>query len=121
MPPVFFVNESIPGDRERFTLCHELAHVVLHHKPAKDPEAEADRFASEFLMPANEIRAELSRLTIEKAADLKIRWKVSMQAIIRRARDLRAIDQDRYTNMMKRMSRIGLSEMRTNSNHARGA
>jgi len=107
MPPVFFVNEAIPGDRERFTLCHELAHVVLHHVPALDPEPEADRFASEFLMPANEIKPELGRLTIEKAADLKIRWKVSMQAIIRRARDLQVISQDRYTGLMKRMSALG--------------
>lgn len=107
MPPVFFINSEIPGDRSRFTLAHELGHIVMHHLPSPNMESDADQFASEFLMPQDDIIEELQDITIEKAADLKVRWKVSMAAIIRRARDLNVISGARYLNMVKRMSALG--------------
>ena len=107
MPPVFFINSKKPGDRFRFTLSHEIAHVVMHHLPSPDIEGDADRFAAEFLMPEADIIEELEDMTIEKAADLKSRWRTSMAALIRRARDLGVLSQSRYTNLMKRMSSLG--------------
>lgn len=107
MPPVLFVREDCPGDRQRFTLSHEIAHLVMHHLPTDDPESEADRFASEFLMPAREIGPELSRLTLQKAAALKCYWKVSMAAIIRRAFDLRRITERQYRYFNVEMSKRG--------------
>lgn len=107
MPPVFFVSEDVPGDRERWTLSHELGHVVLHHLPTADPEAEADRFASEFLMPAEEIGSDLEGMTLERAAELKAYWRVSMAAIIRRARDLEQISARHYRTLCMQMSSLG--------------
>lgn len=107
MPPIMFINENLPGDRYRFTISHELGHVIMHHLPSSDLECEADEFASEFLMPAADIRDQLENLTIEKAADLKSQWKVSISAIIRRAKDLRVISSEQYTALMKRMSYLG--------------
>ncbi|MFO0957374.1 MAG: XRE family transcriptional regulator [Isosphaeraceae bacterium] len=107
VPPVIFVREDAMGDRQRFTLGHEIGHVVLHHLPTDDPESEADRFASEFLMPAREIGPELSRITLQKAAALKCYWKVSMASIIRKARDLDKITERQYRSLMLDMSRLG--------------
>lgn len=107
VPPVLFVREDAPGDRERFTLCHELGHLVMHHLPTPEPEDEADSFASEFLMPAREIGPDLSRLTLEKAAALKCYWKVSMAAIIRRAHDLGKINDRQYRYFNAEMNRLG--------------
>lgn len=107
VPPVLFVREDAPGDRERFTLCHELGHLLLHHLPTPDPEDEADRFASELLMPAREIGPELSRLTLEKAAALKCFWKVSMASIVRRAYDLGRITERQYRYLYTELSRLG--------------
>lgn len=107
VPPVVFVREDAPGDRQRFTLVHELGHLVLHHLPTPDPEDEADRFSSEFLMPAREIEPELGRLTLEKAAALKCYWKVSMAAIIRRAHDLGRISERQYRYFNVEMGRLG--------------
>ena len=45
----FFVNTEIPGDRLRWTLAHEIGHVVMHLMPSPDQEKEADRFAAERL------------------------------------------------------------------------
>ena len=30
LPPLFFVNKDIPKDRYRYSLTHELGHVVMH-------------------------------------------------------------------------------------------
>src|SRR5437870_1642062 len=45
MPPLFFLNDDAPPDRLRFSLAHELGHVVMHSVPTDNMEKEADRFA----------------------------------------------------------------------------
>ncbi|WP_413431525.1 ImmA/IrrE family metallo-endopeptidase [Crateriforma spongiae] len=95
------------GDRERFTLAHELGHLCLHHHPAEDFELEANQFASEFLMPADDIRKSLRNLDLPKAAALKGKWKVSMQAIIRRAFDLNVITESQYRYLNRDLSAKG--------------
>jgi Zn-dependent peptidase ImmA (M78 family)/DNA-binding XRE family transcriptional regulator len=107
LPPVFFVHDSAPGDRQRWTLAHEIGHVVLHHLPTDDPEVEANRFAGEFLMPANEIGPELKNLTLPKAAALKSYWKVSMMAIIRWAKYLGIVTANQYEYLGKQMGARG--------------
>lgn len=108
MPPVFFVHEDIPGDRERWTLCHEIGHVVMHHLPTEaDWEEEANLFAAEFLLPADDIGPDLGNMTLPKAAALKSYWKVSMQAIIVRACRLEKISMEQYQRLYRELSAKG--------------
>jgi Zn-dependent peptidase ImmA (M78 family)/transcriptional regulator with XRE-family HTH domain len=106
LPPVFFVNTRFPGDRLRLSLCHELAHLVMHRIVQPEAESEAKRFAAEFLMPAADIRHQLQNVTLPKLADLKPYWKASMAALAKRAYDLQAITERQYRRLM-----IGLSEL----------
>ena len=71
MPPLFFVNRAAPPDRCRYTLAHEIGHIVMHYIPTTDMEREADRFAAEFLMPKKEIIGEFGRFNLERAAAMK--------------------------------------------------
>jgi Zn-dependent peptidase ImmA (M78 family)/transcriptional regulator with XRE-family HTH domain len=104
-PPIFFVHEAIPGDRARITLAHEIGHIVMHHLPTEnDPEDEADEFAAEFLMPADESGHHLANMTLPKAAALKSYWKVSMQAIIVHAFRLRKITEKQYKSLFVQLS-----------------
>jgi Zn-dependent peptidase ImmA (M78 family)/DNA-binding XRE family transcriptional regulator len=105
--PFFFVNEMIPGDRLRWTLAHELGHIIMHGVPSPQQEAEADRFAAEFLMPAHEIRPELESLSLPRLANLKQRWKVSMAALIRRAADVGTISDRQKRSFFMRFSQLG--------------
>lgn len=107
LPRFFFINENMPGDRQRFTLAHELGHVVMHQLPDKDIEQEADRFAAEFLMPKSEIKSEFSRVDLEKLAAMKSYWKVSMGALLVRARDLGKMSPSAYQNLWIKMSKMG--------------
>lgn len=107
-PPLFFINMNSPGDRVRFTLCHELAHIVMHQRDINpDMEKQADRFAAQFLMPEKDIRPYLRNLSFPKLADLKLYWKVSMAALLKRATDLGEITESQARSMWMRMSSLG--------------
>lgn len=93
---IIFVNSSMPVDRIRFTLAHELGHIILHDFPNDNMENEADKFASEFLMPTSDIRGQLINLNFEKLFLLKKIWKTSMASILRKALDTKAISEDFY-------------------------
>ena len=108
-PPLIFINKDIPGDRWRFTLAHELAHLVMHEIPHEMMEDEADAFAAELLMPTLEIKPYFSRnkkLRLADFANLKLYWKVSMGALIQRARTLGFIDENQHRYLWMTMSKL---------------
>jgi Zn-dependent peptidase ImmA (M78 family)/DNA-binding XRE family transcriptional regulator len=109
LPPIIFVNKELLGDRLRFTLAHELGHALMHsHRPPTgEEEEEANRFASELLMPADAIRHQLTHLTMERLGILKRHWRVSMSALVRRAKDLGMITDNQYRYLNTRMSAAG--------------
>lgn len=106
--PLIILLRDVPGDRQRFSVSHELGHLVLHRDGAEEPESEADRFAAEFLVPAKDVRIEFSaRLTLADLAQLKKRWKVSIQMLIRRARDAGVISQNHYNYLFRKLGARG--------------
>lgn len=84
MPPLIVLNSTQPADRMRYTLCHELGHIVMHQFPTTEMEKEADQFAGSFLTPTRDIKAQFgaSRVDLAKLAALKRVWKVSMGSLI---------------------------------------
>jgi Zn-dependent peptidase ImmA (M78 family)/transcriptional regulator with XRE-family HTH domain len=107
LPPMFFVNDGIPSDRERLTLAHEIGHLVMHQAVRPEIEDEANAFAAEFLMPEEAIRPQLNDLTLHKLASLKALWKVSMQALLKRASDLGTITRGKSDYLWMQISRLG--------------
>ena len=108
-PPLIFINEQLPPDRWRWTLTHEVAHIVMHSHcdPYVEMEKDADLFAGEFLMPANEIGPQLTQITIDRLANLKRYWKVAMQAIIMRAGHLGRITANQKRYLFMQLSKAG--------------
>lgn len=98
LPPLFFMNRDVPGDRFRFSLAHELGHMVMHTIPADDQkmEQEAHRFAAAFLMPASDIRPYLKDVKLSALGRVKSYWNVSIKSLIKRAHDLRLITDHYY-------------------------
>lgn len=111
MPPLVFINKALPGDRWRYTLAHELAHLVMHWvNPHELMEFEADEFAAEFLVPEAEVRPQFARLQPLRYTDflrLKRFWRVSMQMLMRRAKDLGYLSASQYRYQMIRLSKTG--------------
>lgn len=111
---VIFLNTRMPNDRMRFSLAHELGHLIMHlsfvPKYPERVEDEANEFASEFLMPEAEIKSSLKRITLPMLGNLKQQWGVSMRALIRRARDLQMIDDKIYRNYQIIFSKKGYNK-----------
>jgi Zn-dependent peptidase ImmA (M78 family)/DNA-binding XRE family transcriptional regulator len=109
--PLIIVTSGIPGDRLRYSLAHEIGHLVMHNAPRGNilaMEKEANIFASEFLMPAEVIRGEIpAPVTITSLMGLKQRWGVSIQSLIRRAYDLSLITERHYHYLFEQMSLKG--------------
>lgn len=113
---VIIINKNFPNDRKRFTLAHELGHILMHingdfpnpiHRDEKQKEIEANRFASEFLMPEEGIKNSLIGLNLYDLAPLKKYWHTSKQSLIRRAKDLNCIPDFRAKYFMIELSRMG--------------
>jgi Zn-dependent peptidase ImmA (M78 family)/transcriptional regulator with XRE-family HTH domain len=107
MPPLFFINSDLPGDRDRLTLAHELGHIVMHKVPGTTMEDEAFEFAGELLMPEKEIRPFLGFLTLPRLANLKLVWRVSMAALVTHAARLGAITKNQERYLWMQLGRAG--------------
>lgn len=101
--PLLILNKANLGDRQRFSLAFELGHLVMHQftlpELKRDIDHEANLFAASFLMPEEEIRKDMvGDISVPKLAELKPKWKVSMQALLFRADDLGLItvNQKKY-------------------------
>lgn len=105
---VILVNSSRPVDRRRWTLAHELGHLVLHGQyVGMDVEEQANAFAAAFLMPEAAIGPDLRNLTLGKLLDLKAVWGVSMQALHERAFQLGKVTSQDRIGFYKQMSKRG--------------
>jgi len=109
-PAVIGYLTGSSGDRQRFTIAHELGHLVLHSRRriVRDPEAEANRFAASLLIPEHRAREMFeSEVTLTDLKNMKARWGVSMQALIMRGANLGLIDERRKTSLFKQLSARG--------------
>ena len=108
---VILVNRKDSGERQRFTLTHELGHLVLTVDDKVDSEKAAHRFAGAFLMPADAVRTEIGRrrtsIGWSELFNLKRVFGVSVQAIVYRCRDLGIINDALYTRLFRDISRFG--------------
>jgi Zn-dependent peptidase ImmA (M78 family)/transcriptional regulator with XRE-family HTH domain len=106
--PVVLLNAGTPPERQRFTLAHELGHMVMHQVPHPEQEKQANRFAAELLMPFDQIGDQLrGDLDLSRLLALKAQWKVSMWALLRRAHTLGIISDWQYRSLAVEMSSLG--------------
>jgi len=116
-PFIAITTDKESAARVRFDAAHELGHLVLHrHVPSrvamtpeyhKLMERQAHRFGAAFLFPSTVFGDEVYSLAMDALVAVKRRWKVSMQGIMRRAKDLGLVNQDRYERACRDLSRRG--------------
>lgn len=100
--------------RQRFDVAHELGHLVMHgdaEPGGRIAEDQANRFASELLMPREAIESELPTTmghpTWRALGKLKEHWGASLQALLFRARTLGCLSDVSYRNAMITVSARG--------------
>lgn len=110
--PVIAISKNVAhGDRLRFSLAHELGHLVMHQSMTgaiRQIEHEADKFAGEFLAPNESLDIEIQKpVTLSCLIPLKARWKVSIQCLIRRAYEINKINSNQYQYLNIQVSKLG--------------
>lgn len=109
--PIIVLSNGFPGDRMRFTVAHELGHLILHQNLkwiSTDVEDEANTFAQEFLLPEEIMRQQIeSPVTLISLARLKLVWGVSIHALIMRAHSLGLITDRRKGVLFSQLSSEG--------------
>lgn len=105
--------------RRQFSCAHELGHIVLHEKyndldeisreDFRIRENEANEFASCFLLPRDAFRDDLHNHAnkLNRYIDLKRKWRVSISAMVMRAKSIDAINQNQYQYLMRQISGKG--------------
>jgi Zn-dependent peptidase ImmA (M78 family)/transcriptional regulator with XRE-family HTH domain len=110
-PVVVLYSDKGDASRARFDATHELGHLVMHRDAPRDSdwvEKQANWFAAAFLMPAADILPELPEVVSwPDYVRLKLRWGVSIAALVRRAHVLRRLSYADYQRAMKGLSARG--------------
>ena len=111
--PIIVVGREWPGDRQRFTLAHELGHLVLDGRlpPGLDEEQACNRFAGAFLVPRERACAALgphrTQLGSQELLLLKHEYGLSMAGWVHRAHELGIISHSLSTSIFKSFNELG--------------
>lgn len=109
--PIVIVNREDTGERQRFTLAHELGHHVLSGPGGAKGEKLAHWFAGAFLMtaeiPWREVGKHRDALSIGELLELKALFKTSIQAITYRLKDLNIIGEPLFKRLFDEFERRG--------------
>lgn len=115
----FIILSSKGYERNRFTLAHELAHLILKFEEKlndKEIEHYCDYFASCLLMPKVAMKKELEfrnnsitrNVSINEIILIAKEYKISLNAVIMRLNDLGIIDDYKKRNLFILLSKNGL-------------
>lgn len=109
--PFVMLSTMKAGERGRMDAAHELGHLLLHRDGrvcGQEAEAEANTFASAFLLPKDTITRELPRTPdLRRLLALKPRWGVSVAALVRRGFGLGVYSEWQYKSAFVELSRRG--------------
>ncbi|MCR4395827.1 MAG: helix-turn-helix domain-containing protein [Candidatus Saccharicenans sp.] len=109
--PFIAVEKSLPVDRIRFRTAAELAQVMFGLVNEPEIIRLYNRFAAAFLLPAKILEEYFlpagRKIAFSELAELKLRYGISLQAIMRRALDLELVTERRFRSFREMMNEKG--------------
>lgn len=111
--PIVILNQEKSRPRIRFDLAHELGHIVMHRaveSGGRDTEEQADQFASHFLLPQEALLGSYKpgyRIDWSAIKKIKVKWGVSIRAIIFRLRQAGLLTPSQYRTANIQLSKMG--------------
>lgn len=111
--PIVAIGPTQNGDRLRFSVAHEIGHLLMHQSPTARAKAESDAnaFSAELHMPADAIQTDLEQpLSVEQLGLLKLKWGVSMAALLFRAKELGLVSRRTHDRLILEMVPYRMSE-----------
>lgn len=115
--PIILAKRGSSAVRTRFDVAHELGHLVLHRHLAQEDvddstrhdlmEKQAHYFSGAFLLPEEGFLPEAVRIDLDYLVILKRRWKVSLQAMVKRLQALDVITANHVARFYQNLARRG--------------
>lgn len=111
--PVVVLNLAMPTDRRRFSLAHELAHLLMDEasNAHQDVEKFANRFAGAFIVSKEAAHQELGfqrrALDLNELMILKRKYGLSIAGWVYRARDLDIINETTAKRLWQELGELG--------------
>lgn len=110
--PLIVLNSAYGLERKRLTALHELGHLLLNFSPnldQKEIERLCFQFAGAMLIPEETVYHELGKrrtsISLNELIHIKETYGISIQAIMRRAKDLSVINENYYRSFCIKMSK----------------
>ncbi len=103
--------------RKNFDLAHELAHILLHHgveataETLPKLERQANYFAGAFLLPRETFAREVVSTSIHYFLKLKEHWRVSVQAMVYRCKELDLLNKSQVDYLWRQMTARGMRKL----------
>lgn len=109
--PFIAVKKGLPLDRMRFKTAAELAQVLFGFSSEPETIRLYNRFAAAFLLPAKILEEYFlpagRKIAFSELAEIKLRYGISLQAIMRRALDLQLVTERRFRSFREMMNEKG--------------
>lgn len=104
--PVVVCRQHSSWERTRFSLAHEVGHLVLHRRGGGEAmEDEATQFAAELLFPSAALREQWPQsATISTLLELKRQYGMSLAALIMHGYRHGLISDDKRVSLFKQLS-----------------
>jgi Zn-dependent peptidase ImmA (M78 family)/transcriptional regulator with XRE-family HTH domain len=103
-------KHSLP--RENYDLAHELAHLLCHShvevtsNNLASIERQANYFAGALLLPRKSFPQEVLSTSVSYFLELKARWRVSVQAMVYRCKDLGLLNKNQVAYLWRQLSKM---------------
>jgi Zn-dependent peptidase ImmA (M78 family)/transcriptional regulator with XRE-family HTH domain len=103
-------KNSLP--RENFDLAHELGHLICHSHIEVNSEnlamieRQANYFAGALLLPRKSVPQEVLSTSVSYFLELKARWRVSVQAMVYRCKDLGLLSKNQVAYLWRQLSNM---------------
>jgi Zn-dependent peptidase ImmA (M78 family) len=108
---VIVINKDLSTDRIRFTVAHELAHILCEYPKGAHTEKLCHTFAGAFLLPKSVLERELMKkreqISLWELQEIKKLYGISIQAIVKRAHILGIVSDFYYRNFQIMISQKG--------------
>ncbi len=108
--PVIVINRNMSSERKRMTIFHELGHLILHFAEGVDQEKLCTIFASEVLIPSNNLIDALGAsrhdISLVELQSIQRAYGISVDELMSKAAQLNIITNHRYTAYNKKKNTL---------------
>lgn len=109
--PYIAINKNMTAERQRFTLVHELAHILFDLNNKENEEKIINQISGCFFFPKEDVIRELGAFRTDIRFDLRCllrEYGISMQSVLLRAKQVGVISEKTYLSHQKWLSKLGL-------------